>query len=389
MPIPKKDRKQVKVEYHVIKDPVCSSDWNFFDARKAGLSLLATERHPVILEKSLSKESMVSKVISQSEKQNSKQNEQQLEKYNRCASCYRYVNSEVGPGLTEERKIIEEMQKEVKKESFPDVVEYKSISRASIHQPTVTPNETTFWDVLNDVQKMTNTSLIKQDVNVLPDIKSSRHYHYPVATRIRYNRRIHGKLDEKFQDDYFINKYALLFHRAAQIFIYFNGITPKLKMSATAFRNMARKCALCDHGSLPSLDILYMDVVRQCQTFKSHRASPFYNNPTGKLSKPSQSAGLPFQGFIDALLKIAGQRYRGDKLCEKLEILIENCESYIQCYKKMKKKNMNVDITMTLAQKNYPGKAKTNKTKEHNNTSTASKYFGPGKTFPLHYNDFQ
>ena len=123
----------------------------------------------------------------------------------------------------------------------------------------------------------------------------------------------------------------LLTKRAADVFIFFNGIKPSLRISATSFRNMARKCHLCESGAMPAIDILFIDIMRQWQRQTNDHSSPFYNSYRQKNPITShQPAGLPFQGFLEAIFRIAKARFNGRSLKEKLEILILNCEQYIK-----------------------------------------------------------
>uniref|UniRef100_A0A1I8F6H0 Tubulin--tyrosine ligase-like protein 9 n=1 Tax=Macrostomum lignano TaxID=282301 RepID=A0A1I8F6H0_9PLAT len=65
-----------------------------------------------------------------------------------------------------------------------------------------------------------------------------------------------------------------------------------LKLGSTAFRNFARKCRLQESGlPLASVDIMYIDMQRRWEYLSS--------DPT---------AGLCFQGFVEAFFKIAEQR---------------------------------------------------------------------------------
>ena len=107
-----------------------------------------------------------------------------------------------------------------------------------------------------------------------------------------------------------------LLTRTANVFIYFNGFKPSLTMSATTFRNMARSCQLCDQQSLPSVDILYMDVMR------SHNR----DRPSSMVQQP----GLTFPAFVEALFKLAKFQFRGASLHEKFSLLVSNCDKCIR-----------------------------------------------------------
>ncbi|XP_076807145.1 uncharacterized protein LOC143450469 isoform X1 [Clavelina lepadiformis] len=120
----------------------------------------------------------------------------------------------------------------------------------------------------------------------------------------------------------FMLKEIMLINRVAAVFIYFNGVKRSLRINATAFRNMARNCKLCDQGAMPAIDILFIDVLRQCQQYASEQGSPFYHLQS--------SMGLPFQGFLEAMFRIAKARFKGATLKEKLEALVSNCELYMQ-----------------------------------------------------------
>lgn len=121
----------------------------------------------------------------------------------------------------------------------------------------------------------------------------------------------------------------LLVTRAANVFIYFNGFKPSLTMSATTFRNMARSCQLCDQQSLPSVDILYMDVMRSWCGYG--RDSPYNSNPRNTGSILSQQAhGLSFPAFVEALFKLAKFQFRGSNLHEKFSALLSNCDKCIR-----------------------------------------------------------
>uniref|UniRef100_H2XQ27 Tubulin polyglutamylase TTLL11 n=1 Tax=Ciona intestinalis TaxID=7719 RepID=H2XQ27_CIOIN len=111
------------------------------------------------------------------------------------------------------------------------------------------------------------------------------------------------------KENFSIQEVTLL-KRAAAVFIFFNGFKTSLRIGATAFRNMARRCRLCEQGSMPAVDILFIDTMRQWRGYtESH-----------------QPAGLPFQGFLEALFRLAKSRFRGSTLKEKLESLLSNCE---------------------------------------------------------------
>jgi len=150
-----------------------------------------------------------------------------------------------------------------------------------------------------------------------------------------YRRNISANISTSKSSSQEQSKFAMrdfmLLNRAAAVFIYFNGIKPSLRISATAFRNMARRCRIAEQGSMPSIDILFIDIMRQWQSYSFGHLSPFYDTlQTRNHVTRHQPAGLPFQGFLEALFKIASSRFHGETLKEKLEILISNCEMYIR-----------------------------------------------------------
>lgn len=152
-----------------------------------------------------------------------------------------------------------------------------------------------------------------------------------ISPRFQSNARLilsrqHAQKREKFsiQD-------LLLVKRAAAVFIFFNGIKPSLRISATSFRNMARKCHLCESGAMPAIDILFIDVMRNWQRQANDHHSPYYESYRHKNPITThQPAGLPFQGFLEAIFRIAKAKFKGVDLKEKFETLIVNCEQYIK-----------------------------------------------------------
>ncbi|XP_078486450.1 tubulin polyglutamylase TTLL11-like [Ciona intestinalis] len=140
---------------------------------------------------------------------------------------------------------------------------------------------------------------------------------------------IMNRKQPEVNENFSIQEVTLL-KRAAAVFIYFNGFKSSLRIGATAFRNMARRCRLCEQGSMPAVDILFIDTMRQWQGYTEARGSPFYDTFKGKNPVTShQPAGLPFQGFLEALFRLAKSRFRGSTLKEKLESLLTNCECYV------------------------------------------------------------
>ena len=129
----------------------------------------------------------------------------------------------------------------------------------------------------------------------------------------------------------FVIQDLLIIKRIASVFIYFNGFKPSLRISATSFRNMARKCRLCESGAMPAIDILFIDIMRQWQRQINDHTAPYYD--TFRVKNPiisHQSPGLPFQGFLEAIFRIAKSRFKGASLKEKLEALVCNCECYMK-----------------------------------------------------------
>jgi len=129
----------------------------------------------------------------------------------------------------------------------------------------------------------------------------------------------------------FVIQDLLLIKRIASVFIYFNGFKPSLRIGATSFRNMARKCRLCESGAMPAIDILFIDVMRQWQRQINDHTTPYYN--TFRMKNPiisHQPQRLPFQGFLETIFRIAKSRFKGVSLKEKLEVLVCNCEHYMK-----------------------------------------------------------
>ena len=156
---------------------------------------------------------------------------------------------------------------------------------------------------------------------------------FPLTSRLvlETNNKSNGHKDKILKSDKFVIQDLLLIKRIASIFIYFNGFKPSLRISATSFRNMARKCRLCESGALPAVDILFIDIMRQWQRQVNDHTTPYYD--TFRVKNPITShhtSGLPFQGFLEAIFRIAKSRFKGISLKEKLEALVYNCEQYIQ-----------------------------------------------------------
>ena len=103
-------------------------------------------------------------------------------------------------------------------------------------------------------------------------------------------------------------------------------------MSATTFRNMARSCQLCDQQSLPSVDILYMDVMRSSCAFGPDYSSPYYNHSHRNKNSilAQQPPGLSFAAFIEALFKLAKFQFKGPCLRVKFAALLSNCDKCIR-----------------------------------------------------------
>lgn len=83
--------------------------------------------------------------------------------------------------------------------------------------------------------------------------------------------------------------------------------------------------------------------MRQWQAYRANHGTPYYiqegehKDLKSKKHRLRQATGLPFQGFIDALLRIAAQRYRGETLRDKMIQLVDECERYITNAKKIER----------------------------------------------------
>lgn len=105
-----------------------------------------------------------------------------------------------------------------------------------------------------------------------------------------------------------------LVERLADIFIGCTSVRGCLRMGPTAFRMFARKSQLNKKGMTnAAIDILYIDMQRKWE---------FLN--------PDRTAGLCFQGFVDACLEIARRRFVSSKPAEVLETLISYCEDNLR-----------------------------------------------------------
>lgn len=128
----------------------------------------------------------------------------------------------------------------------------------------------------------------------------------------------------------------MLYIKLCDVFRYIYGI------HSNQCPHISFRCNLCEQGSLPSVDILYIDILRQWQNYKAAHGCPYYiTNTAGepkdlkkKKALMCQSFGLPFQGFIEALFRIANQRFRGETLVERMENLLLTCERNIAGAKK-------------------------------------------------------
>ena len=137
--------------------------------------------------------------------------------------------------------------------------------------------------------------------------------------------------EKNSKSESYVTQDLLLVRRIASIFIFFNGFKPSLRMSATSFRNMARKCRLCESGAMPAIDILFIDIMRQWQRQIYDHTVPYYDSFRIKNPITShQTQGLPFQGFLEAIFRIAKARFKGGTLKEKLENLVNSCEQYMK-----------------------------------------------------------
>ncbi|PAA63595.1 hypothetical protein BOX15_Mlig004300g2 [Macrostomum lignano] len=94
-----------------------------------------------------------------------------------------------------------------------------------------------------------------------------------------------------------------------EIFLAAIGVRTNLKLGSTAFRNFARKCRLQESGlPLASVDIMYIDMQRRWEYLSS--------DPT---------AGLCFQGFVEAFFKIAEQRDPASSPLQAVARLADHC----------------------------------------------------------------
>ena len=185
-------------------------------------------------------------------------------------------------------------------------------------------NETSHREICDNCLESSSTSSSE-------DITIKFKANLPTSTNPRSKLHFHRKPEQGDKLDKFSVNDLLVIRRAAAIFIFFNGCKPSLRISATNFRNMARKCHLCDAGAMPAVDILFIDVMRQWQRQISDHSTPYYD--TFRVKNPitsHQTPGLPFQGFLEAIFRIAKARAKGGSLKEQLETLVTGCEQYMK-----------------------------------------------------------
>jgi len=125
-----------------------------------------------------------------------------------------------------------------------------------------------------------------------------------------------------------VRKCAIL-NRAAEAFIFFSGIKPTLTISPNSFRNMIRRCQLCDSKHLPSIDIIFMEVMRKWQNYVFDK-SILANNDSSNSSYGLYSPGIPFQGFIEALLRIAKTYLKGANLTTAVDIMLTTIKAEVK-----------------------------------------------------------
>nr|XP_039257520.1 uncharacterized protein LOC120334135 [Styela clava]XP_039257521.1 uncharacterized protein LOC120334135 [Styela clava] len=340
------------IKYRQAGDNPLSSDWRFFDHHSCGSTLLKYERQPVVNNfkhkpaKQNRFETGGTDLVSSDED----------EPYKQCYNCGGYLNEAVGPGIIEQRDLLH------CKENLPEVVAQsysftqlgtildRDKNNPLLHREfKLTPAHTSLVLPRYDTKERDNYGqkawATDSNKDLLADDKKSKHQCQDIQEKIIPS--IPGKrgvVDRNAKSSTFSGYHMLLLRRCAKIFIYFNGIKSSLAMGATAFRNMARKCNLCDQGSLPSIDILYIDSLRQWQSYRNAHGTPYYIQTSdqqkdlkSKKAYLKQATGLPFQGFVDAIFRIASQRYRGETLRDKVECLIAGCERYIASAKKIEK----------------------------------------------------
>ncbi|XP_035685188.1 tubulin polyglutamylase TTLL11-like [Branchiostoma floridae] len=107
-----------------------------------------------------------------------------------------------------------------------------------------------------------------------------------------------------------------LVERIAAMFCQFVGIRCTTRMGPTGFRTFTRTCKLHSNGlTTAAIDILYIDMARRW----AHAI-------------PDRTAGLCFQGFIDAFFYIAKRKYfaRCEQFAEMVAALIDHCEGKLE-----------------------------------------------------------
>ncbi|XP_078605700.1 tubulin polyglutamylase TTLL11-like isoform X1 [Branchiostoma floridae x Branchiostoma japonicum] len=107
-----------------------------------------------------------------------------------------------------------------------------------------------------------------------------------------------------------------LVERIAALFCQFVGIRCTTRMGPTGFRTFTRTCKLHSNGlTTAAIDILYIDMARRW----AHAI-------------PDRTAGLCFQGFIDAFFYIAKRKYfsRCEQFAEMVAALIDHCEGKLE-----------------------------------------------------------
>jgi len=115
-----------------------------------------------------------------------------------------------------------------------------------------------------------------------------------------------------------------ILNRAAEAFVFFSGVRPTLTISPNSFRNMVRRCHLCEFHFLPSIDLMYMEVMREWQSYVLDRSM------TIATVTDLYSPGLPFPGFVMALFRIAKVQFRGSNLGYRVDALLSNVDLEIR-----------------------------------------------------------
>ncbi|XP_077987227.1 tubulin polyglutamylase TTLL11-like [Glandiceps talaboti] len=132
--------------------------------------------------------------------------------------------------------------------------------------------------------------------------------------RGRNNKSTESCLEELFPAKYGEQyEFVRILERIAYLFNHFLGIRGSLRIGPTGFRTFTRRCKLCANGlTTASIDILYIDMARKWNAL----------NPEG-------TAGLCFDGFIEAFSIIAHRKFRGTSLQEKVVALLDLCECHL------------------------------------------------------------